>query len=165
MTKLSQAQTGLLQAAAASDGGVEATTETAKTAASLIKRSYLISIPREGETSRLLITAEGRAAIGGAAPHEPPKAPKPPTLGKGKATPPAAAPAEPAVGGKIGKVVDLLRQPGGATIDALMAATGWQAHSVRGAIAGSIKKKLKLNVTSEKTVAGRVYRIAEGAGA
>ena len=40
-----------------------------------------------------------------------------------------------------------------------MAATGWQAHSVRGAISGSIKKALGLEVLSEKTDAGRVYRI------
>jgi hypothetical protein len=47
----------------------------------------------------------------------------------------------------------------------MMAATGWQAHSVRGAIAGAIKKKLKLDVASEKAEGGRVYRIVEGAGA
>jgi hypothetical protein len=165
MIKLSQAQTGLLQTAAASDEGVDATPETAKTAASLIKRSFLISIPREGAVSRLLITAEGRAVVGGEATHEPPKAPKPPKPRKGKAAPPAASPTEPAIGGKIGKVVELLRQPAGATISTLMAATGWQAHSVRGAIAGAIKKKLQLNVTSVKTDGSRVYRITEGAGA
>ena len=42
----------------------------------------------------------------------------------------------------------------------MMAATGWQAHSVRGAISGAIKKKLGLDVRSEKTEGGRVYRIA-----
>ena len=42
-----------------------------------------------------------------------------------------------------------------------MEATGWQAHSVRGAIAGQIRKKLKLLVTTEKTEAGTVYRIVE----
>ena len=41
-----------------------------------------------------------------------------------------------------------------------MEATGWQAHSVRGAISGAIKKKLGLNVMSEKTGTVRLYRIA-----
>lgn len=62
--------------------------------------------------------------------------------------------------GKIAKLVGLLIQPGGATIASMMAATGWQAHSVRGALSGAIKKKLGFNVISEKTEAGRTYRIA-----
>ena len=61
--------------------------------------------------------------------------------------------------GKIGVVVDLLRRPEGATAAELMAATGWQAHSVRGAISGAIKRKLGLTVLSAKTEAGRTYRI------
>ena len=44
-----------------------------------------------------------------------------------------------------------------------MAETGWQAHSVRGALSGNLKKQLKLDVRSEKTDAGRVYRIVEEA--
>ena len=67
--------------------------------------------------------------------------------------------------GKIGLLVSLLRQSDGATIDAMMNATGWQAHSVRGAISGSVKKTLGLNVLSEKTDAGRVYRIIAGTAA
>jgi hypothetical protein len=62
--------------------------------------------------------------------------------------------------GKIGALIDLLRQPTGATVEAMMAATGWQAHSVRGALSGAIKKKLGLVVSSEKTDGGRIYRIA-----
>lgn len=65
--------------------------------------------------------------------------------------------------GKIGLLVTMLRQTDGATINTMMIATGWQAHSIRGAISGSVKKALGLNVTSEKTEAGRVYRIAAGA--
>ncbi len=50
----------------------------------------------------------------------------------------------------------------GATIEEIVEATGWQAHSVRGAISGALKKKLGLAVTSEKVQArGRVYRIVE----
>lgn len=63
----------------------------------------------------------------------------------------------------MGLVVNLLLQPEGATLEAMQAATGWQAHSVRGAISGSIKKKLGFTVSSEKTEAGRIYRIAEKA--
>ena len=67
--------------------------------------------------------------------------------------------------GKIGLLVTMLGQTDGATINAMTSATGWQAHSVRGAISGSVKKALGLNVTSEKTEAARVYRIAAGARA
>lgn len=83
--------------------------------------------------------------------------------GKVAAAEPAGrwAPEANAVGprGKIGAVVILLRRTQGATIPDLIEATGWQAHSVRGAIAGAIKKKLGLSVTSTKTETGRVYRI------
>ena len=67
--------------------------------------------------------------------------------------------------GKLGALVALLLRPEGASLEAMQAATGWQAHSVRGALSGTIKKKLGLEVASEKTDAGRVYRIQKGAGA
>jgi hypothetical protein len=55
----------------------------------------------------------------------------------------------------------MLRRPEGATIAQVIAATGWQAHTVRGVISGALKKKRGLEVTSEKNAAGeRVYRIA-----
>ena len=54
----------------------------------------------------------------------------------------------------------MLRAEGGATIDEIVAATGWQAHTVRGAFAGALKKKLGLEVTSEKVEGrGRVYSL------
>jgi len=54
----------------------------------------------------------------------------------------------------------MLRAPDGATIEEIMAATGWQSHTVRGAMAGALKKKLGLEVTSEKVDGrGRVYRL------
>jgi hypothetical protein len=56
----------------------------------------------------------------------------------------------------------MLRAPAGATIAALMAATEWQQHSVRGFLAGVARKKLGLNLVSEQTDKGRVYRIKDG---
>ncbi len=80
--------------------------------------------------------------------------------------PPADAPTDAsAPKGKLGALVALLLRPQGATLAAMQDATGWQAHSVRGALSGTIKKKLGLEVASEKTDAGRVYRIQKGAGA
>lgn len=66
----------------------------------------------------------------------------------------------PKEGTKLGALIAALRKPQGATIPELMQATGWQAHSVRGAMSGNLKKKLKLEVVSEVIEnRGRVYRI------
>ena len=67
----------------------------------------------------------------------------------------------PKEGTKLGALIAALRKPEGATIPELMEATGWQAHSVRGAISGNLKKKLQLEVVSDAVEnRGRVYRIA-----
>lgn len=79
-----------------------------------------------------------------------------------KAAPPIAKAAAPKPKGKLATLVELLRRPDGATIEAMTAATGWQAHSVRGAMSGSLKKAMGLTIASEKTEAGRVYRVTEG---
>ena len=56
--------------------------------------------------------------------------------------------------------LDLLNRPEGTTVEELRAATGWQQHSVRGFLAGAVKKKLGLTLLSEKPDAGpRRYRI------
>jgi hypothetical protein len=55
----------------------------------------------------------------------------------------------------------MLRSPAGAMIAVIMTAAGWQ-HSVRGFLAGVVRKKPKLNLVSEQTEKGRVYRIHDG---
>ena len=62
------------------------------------------------------------------------------------------------------RIVAMLRSPGGATIASIMTATEWQQHSVRGFLAGVVRKKLGLNLISEVTDKGRVYRIKDGKG-
>jgi uncharacterized protein DUF3489 len=64
-------------------------------------------------------------------------------------------------GTKQAMLIEMLSQPKGATLEDLVTATGWQKHSVRGAISGTLKKKLGLPVTSAVVEArGRVYRIS-----
>ena len=58
------------------------------------------------------------------------------------------------------RVIALLRRDEGATLADLMAATGWQAHSVRGFISGTLRKKLGHDVTSRQRDDARVYAIA-----
>jgi len=59
-------------------------------------------------------------------------------------------------------MIDLLRRPEGAGIEEITVATGWQSHTVRGAMSGALKKKLGLSITSEKVEErGRVYRIED----
>jgi hypothetical protein len=65
---------------------------------------------------------------------------------------------------KHSRIVAMLRAPVGATIAAIMTATDWQQHSVRGFLAGVVRKKLGLNLVSEQTEKGRVYRIKDGKG-
>ena len=89
------------------------------------------------------------------------------------ATPKSAVtkPAQLVLGGPEGKsgtpskqavIIDMLRAPTGTTIAAMMQSTGWQQHSVRGFLAGVVRKKLKLKLTSAKIDGNRIYRISNG---
>ena len=76
-------------------------------------------------------------------------------------TPEAKQPTQ-RVGTKQAMLIALLQAPEGATMEAIIAATGWQAHSARGAMSGALGKKLGLVVTSAKEEGrGRVYRIGQ----
>jgi hypothetical protein len=78
-------------------------------------------------------------------------------LAKGVAKPPKAEP-----GSKQSHVIAMLQSPAGATIAAMMKATGWQQHSVRGFLAGVVRKRLKLKLGSKKVDGERIYRITGG---
>jgi hypothetical protein len=167
MTKLNPTQRALL-AGADADGVID-TGDGAKAAAKvLIKQGLAIWMPA-GDGGRLIITTAGRAAASPKQGLEAPSAVTPDRPGPAntsdevlEATPPTPAPPPK---GKIAALVALLKRPQGATVQAMMAATGWQAHSVRGAMSGAIKKTLALPVLSEKIDGVRVYRIAASAEA
>ncbi len=79
---------------------------------------------------------------------------------KGRTSPPAVRP-----GTKQALLIDLLKRKKGATIEKIVEATGWQPHTVRGTISGTLKKKLGLMVISEKQDDGpRRYRIVAAKG-
>ena len=112
----------------------------------------------DGHGTTLVATDAGLAAIG----IEPEDANTAPTGATDAPTeiepaPKARAPRE---GTKQAKLIAMLRAPDGATIEEIMAALEWAAHTVRGAMAGALKKKLGLEVTSEKVEGrGRIYRL------
>ena len=164
MPKLTDTQLVILSAAAQrNDGAVLPLPKTLKagnaaasnTLRSLIKRELIAErhakakdpIWREAGDHRLTlcITDNGLAAIG---------------IDPAGASTDADLAAKPKPS-KQSLLVDLLTRDGGASIGELSMALGWQAHSVRGVIAGTIKKKLGLAVISEKSAKrGRIYRIS-----
>lgn len=187
MTKLNDTQLVLLSGAAKRDDGALTRAPKLKpeamdqAATALLSRKFIKSVPKvgslplwrkgpDGEPISLVVTEKGLGAIGivEGDPNQPPPVMVPkrkpskaePRSAATKKTPSAKTKASgPRRTSKIAKVVEMLRKPGGATIKAIMAATDWQAHSVRGAIAGAIKKKMGLKVLAETRDDERVYRI------
>ncbi len=189
--KLTDTQTIILSAAAGrDDGSIHPLPKTLKGGAvtkvtgALLRKGLIAEAPGSEDwpgrrDPYFAITAEGALAINvepAECPHladtgaqaadggqetapaadTPPKAKKAAT---GRDT--AKGPRQARTGTKQALVVEMLRRSEGATVDQIMEATGWQRHSVRGAFAGALKKKLGLAVTSEKVEdRGRVYRVA-----
>ena len=84
---------------------------------------------------------------------------------KPPAAEPQAVPAPKAATGKLAILAELLSRPEGAKLEAMMAATSWQAHSVRGAMSGGLKTGCGLTIESEKIDGHRVWRIKSGEAA
>ena len=165
MTKLTLIQDQILRAAAqaAADGMIAAPKDW-KTVQALTSKGLLTSTEISEGGAALYITAQGFAALGEepvpAGHEEEEEIPADDDEGAQSAV---AAPTPPK--GKIAVLVGLLQRGEGATVAAMMAATGWQAHSVRGAMSGSLKKALGLMIDSEKVDGVRIYRIVEAASA
>jgi len=186
MTKLSATQLVILSAAAQREdrnvlplpgslrGGA-----AAKVVGALLAKGFLEEVEADmrkrepvwretgdGHGVTLVATDAGLAAIGietedanapAGATDAPTEEPALDTAAGIEAAPKARTPRE---GTKQAQLIAMLRAPEGATIEEIMAATGWQSHTVRGAMAGALKKKLGLEVTSEKVEGrGRVYKL------
>lgn len=94
-----------------------------------------------------------------AAPPRPTKAPRRPKAVANRPEPPTPAPAS-----KAAAVLAALDTSAGATLAELIALTGWQAHSVRGFLSGTVRTKLGLPLTSEAAADGRRYRVTGSGG-
>jgi hypothetical protein len=117
---------------------------------------------RATRTAFVALGIEPEDAPTGAGPAEEAEAAEDEAMAEESApVPPSAAPARRTRdNSKQAQLIAMLKRSEGATIDEIVATFGWQAHTVRGAIAGALKKKLGLDVTSERIDGrGRVYRI------
>ena len=171
MAKLTDTQLIVLSSAARQDGQVLPLPESLKAGKaaaasvlnSLLKRKLLEEVEagpgmpvwrkaKDGQRLSLVLTAAGWDAIGVEPPQAAEKASAKADIESKKAGPKANT--------ALGKLIALLSRKNGASIDEAIKATGWQAHSIRGAISGALKKKHGLTVASEASEGrGRVYRI------
>ena len=117
-------------------------------------------VEADGSRLALLITDSGLLALG----INPEPKPEPardaaePDATTNEA--PSPRPRQPRAGTKQEMLISMLKRPEGATVPEVVAATGWLPHTVRGAIAGALRKRLGLVIGSEKVEGrGRVYRI------
>ena len=184
--QLSDTQAVILSAACARECGlVLPITASLKGAAvdmvltSMIKKGLIEAIPAEvgipvwrededGTPLMLVATAAAYMALGIAADTAPEEEPAADMADEAESPPTDAHVAKPArkprEGTKQEALIAMLKQPAGASIAEIMEATAWQAHSVRGFIAGALKKKLGLDVTSEKDeIRGRIYKLVPAA--
>jgi len=147
MTKLTAPQLTLLQSLADAPQPAPAGGAVAK----LIKLK--LAALTEDDPPQVAITEMGRDALALLTP----KSVTPPNQ-----EPPSPVPT-PVPTTKLESLVALLRREEGASLPVMMSHTGWQAHSVRGALAGSLKKARGLNVVSQKHDGLRIYRIVDPA--
>jgi hypothetical protein len=157
--KLTDTQSAILKAAADHpDGNIEPLPPTlrggarVKVIGGLLARGLIVDAD-----GHHLLTDAGYAAVGKRRPV--PKGVQrldaPDALTKREGTPTTIRP-----GTKLATIIEAMRHPDGATIAQMMAGTGWQAHTVRGAISGMIRKRLGLNVTLVRNDSGEpVYRV------
>ncbi|MFC7706286.1 DUF3489 domain-containing protein [Plastorhodobacter daqingensis] len=187
MTKLSDTQAIILSAAAQRENRIALPLPeslrggaAAKVVGAMLAKGFLEEVDadtRKGEPFwretgdghgvTLVATDAGLSAIGiepedantapAGATDAPTKEPAPDTPTEPKAAPKTRTPRE---GTKQATLIAMLRAPDGATIEEIVAALDWRPHTVRGAMAGALKKKLGLEVTSEKVEGrGRVYSL------
>jgi len=110
----------------------------------------------DGQGTTLMVTDSGLLAIG----IEPVAAETEVAIHKHEDGATASKVPTPRARTKQAMLISLLRAPDGATMDEIVAATGWLAHTARGAMSGALGKKLGLVVSSEKdAIRGRVYRL------
>ena len=180
--QLSDTQSVILSAACAREGGlVLPITASLKGAAvdmvltSMIKKGLIEAIPAEagvpvwrededGTPLTLVATAAAYMALGIAADTVPEEEPAADMADEAESPPTDAHVAKPArkprEGTKQEALIAMLKRPEGSSIAEITAEFGWLAHTARGAIAGALKKKLGLDVTSEKIEGrGRVYKL------
>ena len=158
-TKLTETQIVILKAATGRpDGNIEPlpTNLRGGARAKVIEGLLARGLAADAD-GHILLTDAGYAAVGKRrpVPKGVQKMDAPDALTKREPIPCAFRP-----GTKLAAIIDAMRHPGGATIAQMMAGTGWQAHSVRGAISGMVRKRLGYEVITEKGADGqRAYRL------